>query len=82
MLYLSNDDSLGTSTSNETWGADTVTSHGTVVDPGGTDNAKGANAELKASSGITADYIILIAANSDNAAQTAQDQQSGAQRWQ
>ena len=72
MLFLSNDDSFGTSTSNETWGALTASSKGTDVDPGGTDNTKGAYTELVASSGITTDYMILICGNSDNNGQVTQ----------
>ena len=72
MLYLSNDDSLGTSTSNETWGDQTGTSQGTDVDPGGTDNTKGSYSELIASSGIAADYLVVFGGNSNNNNQTIQ----------
>jgi len=72
MIYLSNDDSLGTSTVNENWGAQTGTSTGSDVDPGGTDNTKGGYRELIASTGITADYLVVFFGNSDNNAQTNQ----------
>lgn len=73
MVYLSNDDSLGTSTSNETLGADTGASKGEDIDPGGIDNVKGSYAELTASTGINSGYLIVICGNSDNSGQTNQD---------
>lgn len=72
MIYLSNDDSFGTSTSNETIGVSTATSFGTDVTPDGTINTKGAYAELIASTSINSNYVVVFCGNSDSNGQTNQ----------
>lgn len=69
MMWLSNDNSYGTSTSNITMGADTSTSKGTTVDPGGTINTKGSYAELDSSTSIETNYSITLFGNNDNSGQ-------------
>lgn len=66
MVFLSNDDSLGTSTSNITMGVNTSASTGIDVDPGGTDNTKGAYSELESSTSIEVNYILVNINNSNN----------------
>lgn len=72
MIYLSNDSGYGTSTVNETIGAQTGTSQGTDVDPGGTDNTKGSYTQLVASTADEYHYWLVFMGNSTNTAQTNQ----------
>ena len=72
-LKLSNDSSYGTSTSNETIGADTSLSKGSVVDPGVTANTVGADTQLSSSTGIAYNYFLLFMGNNDNNGQVMQD---------
>lgn len=71
MVYLSNDASFGTSTTNQTLGADVAGSKGTDVDPGGVDNTKGAYVSLGTT---TNEYnlLFIMMGNSDNNGQTRQ----------
>ena len=67
MIYLSNDDSFGTSTVNATFGTDAGNSKGTAIEADGTtDDTKGAYAELESSTSIDVDYIVVMIGGNDN----------------
>ena len=67
MVRLSNDDSYGTSTSNETIGANTGASVGTDIDPGSSANTKPTSyTTLTALSGIEYNCFLVFQALSDN----------------
>jgi len=70
MIFLSNNSEFGTSTQNETLGADTATSKGTDVDTGASNNTKGAYVELASSLTVDANYVVTMMGNSDNSGNT------------
>jgi len=72
-LILHDDDAFGTAASNITVGANTGTSQGTDIDPGGTANTKGAYTELVASSSADIDWMAIMIDPSDNNGQTTAD---------
>ena len=58
-VHLGTEAAFGTSSSNITLGADTSASVGTVVDPGGSANTKGAWSQLVASTSADIDYLVV-----------------------
>ena len=67
MLYLSNDDSQGTSTVNANYGAVTTSSKGTVIEADGTtDDTKGGYSELVLSTSIDIDYFVFMIGSNNN----------------
>lgn len=70
MLFLSNDKTLGTSTTNLTMGADENTSTGAPIDADGVANTKGAYVQLDASTASNIDYFIVFLGNNNQNALT------------
>ena len=67
-IHLSDTSAFGTAASSITIGADTTTSLGTTLDAGASANAKGAWAELDASTSEDIDYFVVLAAHNRNTA--------------